>query len=72
MQENDDQKVQSVAEIPTSKHWADLVLRNDKSIIIALVLTMLGIGVFWYSFNNIQSLSQPPRLLPSAPCFFIL
>lgn len=60
------QPVSSVSDIPTSKHWVDLVLANDKSIIIALVLALLGISVFWYSSSNIKALSQPPKAFRTA------
>jgi len=50
----------SSTEITSRMLWLDLVLRNDRSLIIAAILSLIGGTVFWYSVHSISSLSAPP------------
>ncbi len=47
--------------VPTARmHWARLVLGGGHPIIIIIVLTLVGLGICWYSLQKISSITQTP------------
>ena len=45
---------------PTRAHWLHLILDNDRSMIISVVLLLLGAIICWFSLSKIREISAPP------------
>ena len=47
--------------VPTARmHWTRLVLGRGHPIIIIIVLTLVGLGICWFSLQKISSITQTP------------
>ena len=47
--------------VPAARmHWARLVLGGGHPIIIIIVLTLVGLGICWFSLQKISSITQTP------------